>query len=373
MNNDANGHGGAIYNAGILRIKDANFVFNSVDGGNGGAIFNTNDSVAKDVLLSFNSTPHFGGAFYNDGGAQFQFSRCKFLYNSADQDGGGAYIDTAYPSSFFDSCEFTGNSAGSDGGGLSNIQGDFNIYSTIFKSNDASVNGGALYNLNGDIYLAGLTLKSNTADQDGGGIYNQNSIFITRSTFTGNHAVRNGGAVYHGTDAILSPIYNSTFYDNDAARGGGMYSLANLEIINCTLSANHAATTGGAVFGNVNTIFRNSILANSSSGGNCDNEDTRPANTGNNIDSGTSCGWGSNNGSMSSTNPLLGPLQNNGGTTDTMAILAGSPAVDAVIWNTANQCPDEDQRKYERPFGVRCDIGAFERYYRLFLPVVKHH
>ena len=176
--------------------------------------------------------------------------------------------------------------------------------------------------------------------------------------------------MYHGTDASISDIDNSTFYDNDAARGGGMYSLADLDVINCTLSANHATTTGGAVYGNVNTILRNSILTNSSSGRNCDNEGTKPANTGNNIDSGTSCGWGSNNGSLSSTNPLLGPLQNNGGTTETMAILAGSPAVNAVIWNTPNFCPDEDQRKYERPFGTYCDIGAFERYYRLFMPEV---
>ena len=178
--------------------------------------------------------------------------------------------------------------------------------------------------------------------------------------------------MYHGTDASISEIDNSTFYDNDAARGGGMYSLADLDVINSTSYANHATTTGGAVYGNVNTILRNSILTNSSSGRNCDNEGTKPANTGNNIDSGTSCGWGSNNGSLSSTNPLLGPLQNNGGTTETMAILAGSPAVNAVIWNTPNFCPDEDQRKYERPFGTYCDIGAFERYYRLFLPVVKH-
>jgi len=56
-----------------------------------------------------------------------------------------------------------------------------------------------------------------------------------------------------------------------------------------------------------------------------------------------------------------------------MALLAGSPAIDGVIYNSPNQCPADDQRDYPRPYGVRCDIGAFERYYRLFLPVVKHH
>jgi len=57
------------------------------------------------------------------------------------------------------------------------------------------------------------------------------------------------------------------------------------------------------------------------------------------------------------TNPLLGPLQNNGGQTQTHALLTGSPAIDA---GTNTGCPTTDQRGIARPQGATCDIGAFE-------------
>jgi hypothetical protein len=59
----------------------------------------------------------------------------------------------------------------------------------------------------------------------------------------------------------------------------------------------------------------------------------------------------------STANPLLGPLANNGGETDTHALLAGSPAIDA---GTAPGCPATDQRGLPRPIGAACDSGAFE-------------
>jgi predicted outer membrane repeat protein len=240
----------------------------------------------------------------------------------------------------------------------------------IFENNDADGDGGAIYNHSGHAFIYRSTIKSNSAGRDGGGLYDLNHLSIQYSVFSGNQAVQNGGAVYHGTGATGSGIENSTFYDNNADRGGGFYSLTTLIVRNCTLSANHASATGGAVYGGFETAFENSILANSSSGGNCDNEGTKPTDGDNNIDSGATCGWGATKGSMSNTNPLLGPLQLNGGLTKTMALLAGSPAVDAVIYNAPNDCPEDDQRGYPRPFGLRCDIGAFERYYRLFMPQV---
>ena len=60
---------------------------------------------------------------------------------------------------------------------------------------------------------------------------------------------------------------------------------------------------------------------------------------------------------MSDTNPLLAPLANNGGPTQTRSLLPGSPAVDKY---TGAECPALDQRAYKRPAGQACDIGAFE-------------
>jgi hypothetical protein len=87
-----------------------------------------------------------------------------------------------------------------------------------------------------------------------------------------------------------------------------------------------------------------------------------------NLSSDKSCKF-NNSGDLNSTNPRLGRLQNNGGPTQTMALLPGSPAIDA---GNASGCTDgrgrllkTDQRGKPRPdkedHGVGCDIGAYER------------
>jgi hypothetical protein len=109
--------------------------------------------------------------------------------------------------------------------------------------------------------------------------------------------------------------------------------------------------------------LRNTIVTNSPAGGNCSAGIT---NGGNNMDSGATCGWGSNNGSRSNTLPRLGPLANNGGPTLTLALLPGSPAIDAG--NPAT-CTASDQRGVARPQGDRCDIGAYEKTELIFVEV----
>ncbi len=216
-----------------------------------------------------------------------------------------------------------------------------------------------------------MSIESNTAGQDGGGIYNTDNLFLGWSTVNGNQADRNGGGLYNDSANTLHLI-NNTFVDNWADKGGGLYNTYMNVIENCTFSANRADTSGGAIFGDYHTILRNTILANSLVSGNCGKEagDESVENDGNNIDSGTTCGFGTIDNSMSNTDPLLGPLQFNGGPTKTMALQTGSPAIEGVIYRDYDYCIDSDQRHYPRPFGARCDIGAFEKYYRLFIPQV---
>src|SRR5207249_1910027 len=104
--------------------------------------------------------------------------------------------------------------------------------------------------------------------------------------------------------------------------------------------------------------LKNTIVANNT-GGNCSDP---VVSLGNNLDSGNTCAL-TGPGDLINVNPMLGPLQNNGGPTDTHALAAGSPAVDAA----ANAgCPATDQRGAARPFDGNgdgtptCDIGAFE-------------
>ncbi len=369
--------GGAIYNIGMLTIADSAFFLNRADFGNGGAIYYDpyNAEIPMNIersTIALNSA-HYGGAIYSSKG-RFSIYETSINYNVASFSGGGIFIERASSTSSINHSTFDTNSATINGGAIDfEVGGAININVVLFQNNQADNNGGAIYNNIGEVDLYRSTIKSNEAGQDGGGIYNLRDIFIGWNTFSGNQAVRNGGALYHGAGANSSNIENNTFYKNSAAQGGGIYSVSDLYITNCTLSANSASTTGGAVYGNNNTVIANSILANSPSPGNCDNIGTKPWDSGNNIDSGATCGWGATRGSMSNTNPQLGPLQHNGGPTKTMALLAVSPAIDAVIYNAPNGCPDDDQRGYPRPFGLRCDIGAFERYYQLYMPqVIKH-
>ena len=181
---------------------------------------------------------------------------------------------------------------------------------------------------------------------------------IANSTLSGNSATSGGGGGIDNNSGTLT-IVNSTFSSNSATGGGGgvLSNAGTLTITNSTFSGNSASAGSGIYnFGGPATL-RNTIVANSASGVNCLGTIT---NGGNNIDSGTSCGWGSASGSMSSTNPLLGALASNGGTTWTFALLPGSPAIDRVFFNAPNGAPSTDQRGVARPQGLRYDIGAYE-------------
>ncbi len=227
------------------------------------------------------------------------------------------------------------------GGGIYN-EGTLLITNTTFYSNAASFDGGGIMNGGGKLIVTNSTLYSNTAGY-GGGIYNNGPLTVTNSTFYSNtSSVSAGGGIYNqlGNTAIIS---NSTFYSNTATTaGGGIHNEGTLTVTNGTI-ANNTAPLYGNCYGS-----------------------TGITNGGNNIDSGTTCGWDSTSGSMSNTDPLLGPLVNNGEPTLTMALLPGSPAIDAA--NDA-LCSSTDQRGAHRPIGPHCDIGAYEAGY-LFLPLV---
>ena len=113
--------------------------------------------------------------------------------------------------------------------------------------------------------------------------------------------------------------------------------------------------------------LENAILANSSGGNDCYSSNTSGTRINNLIESGT-CG------SALSSDPSLGPLTDNGGPTQTMALLLGSPAIDA---GDNGSCEASDQRGWDRPIDgdqdgtVTCDIGAYEATIDLFLPVIQ--
>jgi uncharacterized repeat protein (TIGR01451 family)/CSLREA domain-containing protein len=251
-----------------------------------------------------------------------------------------------------------GNAPGEAGGGIRN-RGTLSLANVVLASNSSGINGGGLLNL-GTLTLANTTVSGNTAGADGGGIYNGggSTLTITASTLSGNSANgagRSGGGIFNAS-AATAALSNVTVSGNGADdRGGGVFNGGGtVTLTNVTLGDN-AATAGGGIFNAAGTAtLRNTLMAGST-GGNCSGV---IASLGNNLDDGSTCAFGAA-GDLSNQNPLLGSLASNGGTTQTYALSAGSPAIDAGS-NAA--CPATDQRGVVRPFpiGGFCDIGAFE-------------
>jgi predicted outer membrane repeat protein len=228
----------------------------------------------------------------------------------------------------------------------------------------------------GNLTINHITFQSNYASQ-GGAIYNEggaNSLTVLGSTFINNTATIIGGGINNaGGEARIT---NSTFSGNSAVNGAAVQNASGWTVWleNCTVAQNNGGA-GGSVNNGSGIIFvHNSIIANPTTGSNCPGTMTF-ANNGNNLDSGSSCGWVTDKGSLSNTNPRLLPLNNYGGKTRVFALQAGSPAIDAVTYDPSSY-PAQDQRGVNRPVdgnfnGVAAaDIGAFELGPTVILPLV---
>lgn len=210
------------------------------------------------------------------------------------------------------------------------------------------------------------TLSGNEASAvngRGGGIYNNaGSVVITNSTLSENHAA-SGGAIYNYNDYLA--ITNSTLSGNNAlSEGGGIYSTGSLFLYNATVANNLAGMLGGGIYTQNQPLdLRNTILAENAAGVNGPNcYGTNVTSYGYNLIGNTAgCAIYPWTGDLTNVSPMLGPLQDNGGSTFTHELLAGSLAIDH---GNRNGCSGfstlltADQRGFLR--AGRCDIGAYE-------------
>jgi hypothetical protein len=266
------------------------------------------------------------------------------------------------------------------GGGAIGNAGSLTVANCTFFANSADcaggvcnnyvVLGGAIYNL-GSLTVTNSTFSGNTAPNDGG-ISNDGggTLVVTNSTFSSNSAnLGRAGAI--GNNGSIT-ITNSTFSSNSAAGSGGAIGNAgSLTVTNSTLSGNSASDGGGAIWNGIfppdgspfPCVVTGTIITNDSSGNNCGGMIT---DGGHNLEDGTTCGFTTANGSLSNTDPKLDPtgLKNNGGPTQTIALEAGSPAINAGDESVCAAAPVNgvDQRGYERPGTgyTNCSIGAYE-------------
>lgn len=219
-------------------------------------------------------------------------------------------------------------------------------------------------NNSGDVDVRNSTITENVViglrdDASGGGVYvNNGSLFLTNTTVHDNTAVNGYGGGIANTDGHIS-LLNATVTDNEVGESGPP-ERRSLDFGARATDPGDAGLPGGNVdsFGRSNT-FKNTIVAGGSPQ-NCRGRfDTPFTSSGHNLESADTCSFDAAS-DLTGSDPLLGPLADNGGPTDTRALQSGSPAIDSAD-NAA--CPEADQRGVARPqpAGGTCDRGAYER------------
>ena len=269
------------------------------NGGTGGAIYNTGGLTLSDSIIS-NSVASFGGGGIYSSEATLTVMNSTISGNSVTGVGGFG----------------SGN-----GGGISSFGGTVTVINSTISNNSATCRGGAI-NMNGSF----------------------GQLTVTNSTISGNFT--GGGSECEG--GLIA--------------GGGIYFLgATLRVTNSTISGN-SAFTGGSLFNDSGGTAQigDTILNAGASGGTIANSGTFIS-LGYNLASDNGGGVLTGPGDQINTNPMLGPLQDNGGPTFTQALLQGSPAINAGN-PSFTPPPRFDQRGpgFRRVVHNRIDIGSFE-------------
>ena len=244
------------------------------------------------------------------------------------------------------------NNLNSGGGAIYNFE-SVTINDCLITGNLALAIGGAIQN-NGSLTLMNSTVSGNLSNNIAGGISNGGLASITKSTVSGNIGNNAaGGLINQGSLTIT----NSTISGNSSGFGGGIYSSLGITTVdNSTISKNIALLAGGGIYNQSTITLNHTIIADQAGGGDCSGGTTS---LGYNLDKDGSCGLAMV-GDQTVGTFTLSPLANNGGPTQTHALIplgAGNEAID-----TGNiMCGvTEDQRSLPRPVNINCDIGSFE-------------
>jgi len=304
---------------------------------------------------SYLSVPYFenltyGGAIYN--GGTLRMSNCSISRCS-------------------------GFSEGAAGAGIWN-QGSLTLTASVIEAckSEGESDGGAIYSP-GPATLTDCIL-SNCLGWDGAGIKSWGELILTNTWVVGNEALDAGGGIsLAGGTAVL---VGCTISGNTALYGGGIANLGILDFYNCTIAQNgllELSGQGAGIHGGTNYLDHCTMASNlgpeiaGTGFFGCQNSilddcpGTMYSDGYNLLVSTNGCAiLGNAVGNIYGVDPLLGPLQNNGGPTPTMALLAGSPAIDQGSAGGLTT----DQRGLPRPFVIPyltqaadgSDIGAFE-------------
>jgi CSLREA domain-containing protein len=220
---------------------------------------------------------------------------------------------------------------------------------------NAPTGGGAFVAPEGNLSLIDVIMRGNVAADRGGAIHAQGGLGVTNSTFSGNRAA-NGGAI--ASDAnTQATIFQSTLSGNTASGVGGAIAAANTAALQRVTIAGNTAAAGGGLYLETETassLLGSVLFARNSSA--CGGFTSQRFPWTGNLSDDASCAFEAGQGTVVA-DARIGSLTNNGGPTDTHALLAGSPAINAADQSI---CPAGSSDQRHAPAPDACDIGAFE-------------
>jgi hypothetical protein len=375
--------GGAVYNTGIARFEGSRFDANVAAGG-GAGVFISECCIPTGVVDGADGGTGRGGAICNQGWLSVRTS--SFMFNQAvGADGGDAYSDRSY----WPASGASGGRGGSGYGAALDNEGTASIASSMFSGNNALGGSGGAACMGGGGPAEPGGSGGVGGDASGAAVFNGGSIDLVNCTIVKSGAVGGGGG---GGAPGSKPTEGMAFGPGGSGGSGGDGGCANgpiwsasgqVGVTNCTIALNSGQAglggpggaggpptqfppyvtnfpsgpdgpngmNGTAIGGGVGVQLLNTLIASDSP-----SNFFVAADCGHNLSSDASCAF-TNGGSMNNTDPKLGPLSDNGGPTLTMALLPGSPAIDA---GNTSLAPTTDQRGFPRLAGAAADIGAFE-------------
>ena len=382
----------------------------TITGGSLGAIVSLRPLNLTDVVIDSNTTTGSGGGIYQAGGGVLTLIGVTVSNNQSAHSGGGIYLFNGLVS--VEDSTISGNQVTANGGGggidIGSSATGFSFSHTTISGNTAFSGGGGVAIEAGSGTFSHVTLASNTAPSDGGGMFvaGTPTVTVTDSTFIGNTTAGDGGGAYIGDTAnvtferctLSGNVSNATV--SPGGGGGIFFSNSTLTLTNSTVSGNSAKAHGGGLFsympGSSATLTAVTIADNTpdsdgtgggsggglyiyngtvtlvgsivadNTGAECYRSAGSLVSSGYNLSSDASCKL-DGPGDLPSTPAGLGPLADNGGPTQTHALLPGSQAIDT---SSIVICPTIDPRGFPRPVGAECDIGAYEAGWWVFLPVI---
>ncbi len=340
-----------------LRIKGA-----TVADGCGGGVYSAGDIVMTDVKLDTNTISGKGAGLCSEGMAEL--TRVTATDNAAAGGPGGAIYNNGtmtVDASVLEENTVTGQVSGGDGGGIANDElGDLTINGTIITENTGTsvacddCSSGAGISNEGMLKVTASTISYNHADNSAA-ISSSGSATIERSTISHNDA----GSITVARDSTLS-IYASTISGNLAAgypkQGfGGIQTFGSTTIIASTIANNTSdwVQYGGIFNANTGVTSLQAVILANNGTKNCHTGGTI-ASSGKNVADDDTCNPSGTDQVVADAK--IGPLANNGGFTQTHALISGSPAIDT---GQGYFCTT-DQRFAPRPVGAQCDVGSFE-------------